>query len=202
MAFKRNSGKFGVVVNRKDIGCQMDALVSTLISFWCNMDSEIERNDKTSLRFSLPFVSLWLSETPFLGLQSGKDDRLLVILHGFHETHTSTWNIIRDAQGSLLWDAGEVKIEGWYVFVTSTDFMCCIMIKRGSSLVTQTVKTQPGMWETRFNPWVGKIPWRREWLPTPVFLTGEFYGQRSLAGYSLWGHKVLDMIEWPSLSSD
>ena len=69
------------------------------------------------------------------------------------------------------------------------------MIKRRSSLVTQTVKTQPGMWETRFNPWVGKIPWRREWLPTPVFLTGEFYGQRSLSGYSLWGHKMLDMIE-------
>jgi len=29
----------------------------------------------------------------------------------------------------------------------------------------------------------GKIPWRREWLPTPVFLPGEFHGQRSLAGY-------------------
>jgi len=35
-----------------------------------------------------------------------------------------------------------------------------------------------------FNPWVGKIPWRREWLPTPVFLPGEYHGQRSLVGYS------------------
>ena len=35
----------------------------------------------------------------------------------------------------------------------------------------------------RFNPWVGKMPWRREWEPTPVFLPGEFHGQRSLAGY-------------------
>ena len=34
-----------------------------------------------------------------------------------------------------------------------------------------------------------KIPWRREWLPTPLFLSGEFHGQRSLAGHSLWGHK-------------
>ena len=33
-----------------------------------------------------------------------------------------------------------------------------------------------------FGPWVRKIPWRREWLPTPVFLPGEFHGQRSLAG--------------------
>ena len=35
-----------------------------------------------------------------------------------------------------------------------------------------------------FGPWVGKIPWRRVWQPTPVFLPGEFHGQRSLAGYS------------------
>ena len=34
----------------------------------------------------------------------------------------------------------------------------------------------------RFNPWIGKIPWRREWLPTPVFLSGEFHGQRNLVG--------------------
>ena len=32
----------------------------------------------------------------------------------------------------------------------------------------------------RFNPWIGKIPWRREWLPTPVFFPGEFHGDRSL----------------------
>ena len=38
-----------------------------------------------------------------------------------------------------------------------------------------------------FYPWVWKIPWRRKWQPTPVFLPGEFHGQRSLAGYSPWG---------------
>ena len=35
-----------------------------------------------------------------------------------------------------------------------------------------------------FNPWVGKIPWRRAWQPTPVFLPGESRGQRKLVGYS------------------
>jgi len=35
-----------------------------------------------------------------------------------------------------------------------------------------------------FNPQIGKIPWRREWLPTPVFLAGKFHEQRTLAGYS------------------
>ena len=34
----------------------------------------------------------------------------------------------------------------------------------------------------RFDPWVGKMPWSREWQPTPVFLAGKFYGQRSLTG--------------------
>ena len=35
----------------------------------------------------------------------------------------------------------------------------------------------------RFSPWVGKIPWRRKWQPTPVFLPGKSHGQRSLVGY-------------------
>ena len=39
------------------------------------------------------------------------------------------------------------------------------------------------------SPWVGKIPWRRKWQPTPVFLPGKPHGQRSLAGYSSWGCK-------------
>ena len=47
----------------------------------------------------------------------------------------------------------------------------------------------------RFNPWVGKIPWRRKWQPTPVFLFGKSHGQRSLVGYSPWGRKELDMTE-------
>ena len=40
-----------------------------------------------------------------------------------------------------------------------------------------------------FDPWEGKIPWRRKWQPPPVFLPGEFHGQRSLTGYSLWFFK-------------
>ena len=44
----------------------------------------------------------------------------------------------------------------------------------------------------RFDPWVRKIPWKRAWQPTPVFLPGESHGQRSLTGYSPWGCKELD----------
>ena len=49
--------------------------------------------------------------------------------------------------------------------------------------------------EHGFNPWVRKIPWRRKWQPTPVFLAGISHGQRSLAGYSPWGHEELDTTE-------
>ena len=50
-------------------------------------------------------------------------------------------------------------------------------------------------WQCRrygFDPWVGKIPWKRKWQPTPVFLPGKSHGQWSLAGCSLWGYKELN----------
>ena len=45
------------------------------------------------------------------------------------------------------------------------------------------------------DPWVGSIPGRKKWQPTPVFSPGKFHGLRSLGGYSPWGHKELDTIE-------
>ena len=104
--------------------------------------------------------------------------------------------------------------------------------------MTQRVKNLPAMLGTWFDPWVRKIPWRRDKLPTPVFLgfpgdsdgkesacnvgdlgsipglgrspgrghgnslqcscLDNLHGQRSRAGYSLWGHKESDRTEWPS----
>ena len=55
-------------------------------------------------------------------------------------------------------------------------------------------------WSTRFNLWVGKSPWRRKWQPTPVFLPGEFHGQKSLVCYSPWGRKEPDATERLTLS--
>ena len=46
-----------------------------------------------------------------------------------------------------------------------------------------------------FDPWVGKIPWRRKWQPTPVLLPGESHGGRSLVGYSPWSHKESDTTD-------
>ena len=50
-------------------------------------------------------------------------------------------------------------------------------------LLAQTVKILLQFGQCGFNPCVRKIPWRRKWQPSPVFLPGEFHGQRSLAGY-------------------
>ena len=47
----------------------------------------------------------------------------------------------------------------------------------------------------KFDPWVGKIPWRRAWQPTPVFLPGESRGRKSLVGYSPWDYKESDVTE-------
>ena len=64
-----------------------------------------------------------------------------------------------------------------------------------SSLVAQMVKNSPAMQETRVQSLVEKIPWRREWQPTPTVLPGKFHGQRSSVGYSPWGHKESVMTE-------
>ena len=61
--------------------------------------------------------------------------------------------------------------------------------------MAQLVKNPPAMREPGFDPWVGKIPWRRERLPTPVLWPGEFHGL-----YSTWGHKESDTTERLSLS--
>ena len=78
-------------------------------------------------------------------------------------------------------------------------FFCMCVEKKKS--VAQQVKGLPWWlrwWRVHlqcgrpaFDQWVRKIPWRREWQPTPAFLPGEFCGQRSLVGYSLWGWKEL-----------
>ena len=72
------------------------------------------------------------------------------------------------------------------------------IFKVGTSQVALVVKNLPantGGIRRGFDTWVRKIPWRRKWQPTPVFLPGESHGQRRLAGYSPQGHTKSDMTE-------
>ena len=85
-----------------------------------------------------------------------------------------------------------------------------LMAEWGSSPLSQKIRTLSTItlrrWSIclqcrrhRFNAWIRKIPWRRKWQPTPVSLPEKSHGQRSLVGYSPWGHKQLDMTEWLSM---
>ena len=69
----------------------------------------------------------------------------------------------------------------------------------GVSQVAQMVNNLPAMLETGFDPWVGKIPWRRKWQPISVFLPGKSHGWRSLAGYTPGGDKDSDTTDQQTL---
>ena len=93
-----------------------------------------------------------------------------------------------------------------YILTIHIYFICvcgcvcvCVCIYSWTSLVSQRVKNLPAVQRPGFDPWVGKTPWRRKWLPTLVFLPRESHGQRSLAVYSPWSHKMSDTTEWLSL---
>ena len=96
-----------------------------------------------------------------------------------------------------------------YIFwCTNSVSKCLIILIYGNSIPVvprEKPHTDAAAWENPpyapvlarwgISPWVRKNPWRRKWLPTTVFLPGEFHGQRSLVSYSPWGRKELDTTE-------
>ena len=68
------------------------------------------------------------------------------------------------------------------------------LLEGSRASLAQTVKNLPAMQETRFNPWVGKIPWRRDWQPSPVFLPGQSHGKRSPGKVTI--HGVTKSLDW------
>ena len=83
-----------------------------------------------------------------------------------------------------------------YVFNILTLFIYLFLFYFWASLAAQMVKNLLPCRRCVFNPWVRKIAFRREWLPTPVFLPGKCHGQRSLASCSPWGLKESDTRDW------
>ena len=65
----------------------------------------------------------------------------------------------------------------------------------GGSLLKNPPANEEDAGNPGFDPWVKEITWIRKWQHTPVFLPGKSHGQQSLAGYSPWGHKELEMTE-------
>ena len=89
---------------------------------------------------------------------------------GFLEEVVMCWGLA----ASLLLRSGNVYMRGFPGGISGKE-TACQRRRRG------------------FDPWVRKFPWRRKWLPTPVFLPGKSHGQRSLVGYSAWGCEESDM---------
>ena len=52
----------------------------------------------------------------------------------------------------------------------------------------------------RFDPWVRKISWSRNWQPAPIFLPGKFHGQKNLVGYNLWGREGSDTAKHTNIN--
>ena len=88
----------------------------------------------------------------------------------------------------------------WHISWNQSNYYTCCninyILNPGASLVAQMVKNLPAMWETQIRSLGWEDPWRRQWQPAPIFVPGEFHGQRSLAGYSPWGRKESDATEW------
>ena len=112
----------------------------------------------------------------------------------------ASWYKKTSSTGKVWWIRGQIECGVPAGETGQKNLWCGTILGFGASLVAQMVKNLPAMKETRLDPWVGKIPWRKEWLHTPVFLPGEFHGWRSLAGFSSRCYKELDMIEQLTLS--
>ena len=81
-------------------------------------------------------------------------------------------------------------------FLSFTHYLLLVSVLIWDSQVALVIKNLPvnagDTKKHKFDPWVGKIPWRRKWLSTTVLLPGKSHGQRSLVGYSSWGRKESD----------
>ena len=127
----------------------------------------------------------------------------LEILHAKTKTWSSQINKINKNKYIYIYKKTALKTKDLCVFrIRSSVFISllrlwtssgtCHLIKSVKNenvypLVVKNLPASAGAVRRGFDPWVRKIPWRRAWQPTPVFLPGEFYGPKSLVGYRV-GH--------------
>ena len=103
--------------------------------------------------------------------------------------HVRPFTVIRQAQLSAL---------VFKIFLRSFFFSVRLFFSEGIPSFPGGSEVKASAWnegDPGLTPWVGKIPWRRKWQPTPVLLPGESHGGRSLVGCSPWGHKQWDTTE-------
>ena len=100
-------------------------------------------------------------------------------IHGIFQARVLEWGAIAFSVLLLFKKSTQMVLEGFPGGTSGKEPTCqCRRCKR-----------------CEFDPWVRKVPWRREWQPTMVFLPGESHGQKSLVGYSPWGCKESNITE-------
>ena len=113
-------------------------------------------------------------------------------------THSSilVWEILQTEEPGGLQSIGLLRVEhDW------SNFVCLrAKINMGFPGGSDGKEFTCNAGDLGLDSWVRKTPWWREWLPTSLFLPGEFHRKRSLAGYSPWGCKEWDTTEWLTLS--
>ena len=95
--------------------------------------------------------------------------------------------------GSLAKNTGvgcHALLQGIFLTQGSNPYLLCLLPWPVGSLALAVKNPPANAGNMRDTAWVRKIPWRRAWQPSPVFLPGKSRGQRSLVGYNLWGHRV------------
>ena len=118
------------------------------------------------------------------------------------KTITTGWCTCPSASStSYQYCIGNLRIwgKGWWLCSRHMNKYLLVILWKGETKYPQVFGSFPGgsdgkesagnAGDSGFDPWVGKIPWKRVWQPIPVFLPGESQGQRSLVGYSPWGCK-------------
>ena len=106
------------------------------------------------------------------------------------------WAHLPSRPPSCLPARGKLGEEGGVNEIFLIKIRCCWFVIDLTYLLPWWLSGEESACQCRrlgFSPWVGKMPWRRKWQPTPVFLPGKSHGQRNLAGYNPWGRKEWDM---------
>ena len=128
-----------------------------------------------------------------LSLLAGADKRPS-FLSLSEERRSQLWLTCRSSVSMKYW---------WGVKATTTWINCFLICMKVTARLGfpggWVVKNPPASaGDSGLIPGVRKMHWRRKWQPTPVFLSGKSHGQRSLVGYSPWGHSQTALSSWPT----
>ena len=111
----------------------------------------------------------------------------------FHSWRIGSRNLKRMMEITKIHNQSALILHIWSLGHKQEMLLVEVLLEKGFPGSTGSEESACQFRRCRFDPWIGKIPLRRKWQPTPVFLPGKSHGQRSLVGYSPWGCKELDM---------